>query len=173
MQCSGALQKPYSVFEIPESRTRRQMDGRYHVTLSVFNQDWLVLADGTGFLYIIKTGPRDNDMDLWRVIENISFSLIYNLWVLHFRLSQIHYSGSPLGDEEPSKVEHSQMYEESGRAVLNVLLLSVKGTEEFHTIYNWLTFELGKFCIAIAASLIHLNTRLNFFQIKKKKKYNM
>ncbi|CAD5117786.1 DgyrCDS6538 [Dimorphilus gyrociliatus] len=120
--CSGALQKPYSVFEIPESRTRRQMDGRYHVTLSVFSQDWLVLADGTGFLYIIKTGPRDNDMDLWR----------------------IHYSGSPLGEQESSKVEHSHTYEENGRTLLSVLLLSVKGEEEFRTVYNWLTFELDE-----------------------------
>lgn len=57
---------PTDVFKIPDASNRQLIPDRVNATLHFTNNNWCVVTDGTGWLYLLKTGDRSQDHD-WKV----------------------------------------------------------------------------------------------------------
>lgn len=61
-------------FEIPDSSERQLTPDRINVTLHFTDPHWSIVSDGTGWMYILKTGDRLQN-ERWKVCyEAICFA---------------------------------------------------------------------------------------------------
>lgn len=110
---------PIKVWQIPKIRDRAS--GDYNVSMSIISSDRFVIGDGTGFLYILQTGCRDNDD---------TFSLSFSDEV----------AGPSEGFVIVDAVERQKTEQE-----LHVLLLSIKQenpNERYLSLLHWVTLTL-------------------------------
>ena len=55
------------VFDIPEASHWRQVAGRVNVSLRLVSQQFAVLADGAGRLFLLQIGDRGHKSGQWKV----------------------------------------------------------------------------------------------------------
>ncbi|XP_032037309.1 nudC domain-containing protein 1 isoform X1 [Aythya fuligula] len=120
-----SLQKPREVFRLPADLTA--CDNRLCASIYFPSSTWVTLSDGTGRLYLIKTGKRgDSASEKWEIVFNEEL-------------------GSPF------IVAHSVSFVKSGTHSVAVLLLRVEKDEldtkgsGFHVTLEWVTIaEMSK-----------------------------
>ncbi|XP_067323431.1 nudC domain-containing protein 1 [Anolis sagrei] len=114
-----ALKKPREVFRLPADLTA--CDNRLCASIHFTSSTWVTLSDGTGRLYLIRTGKRGNDScEKWEILFNEEF-------------------------ESPFIVVHSISFLQSDTHSVGVLLLRVEKDESdiqgsgFHVSLEWVT----------------------------------
>ncbi|OXB80737.1 UNVERIFIED_CONTAM: hypothetical protein H355_013530 [Colinus virginianus] len=120
-----ALQKPREVFRLPTDLTA--YDNRLCASIYFSSSTWVTISDGTGRLYLIKSGKRGNSAsEKWEIVFNEEL-------------------GSPF------IIAHSVSFVKSDKHSVAVLLLRVEKDEldtkgsGFHITLEWVTFvEMGK-----------------------------
>ncbi|KAM9235627.1 nudC domain-containing protein 1 [Leptosomus discolor] len=120
-----ALQKPREVFRLPTDLTA--CDNRLCASVHFLSSTWVTLSDGTGRLYLIKSGKRGNSAsEKWEIVFNEEL-------------------GSPF------IIAHSVSFVKSDRHSVAVLLLRVEKDESdtkgsgFHVTLEWVTIaEVSK-----------------------------
>ncbi|XP_065686963.1 nudC domain-containing protein 1 isoform X1 [Patagioenas fasciata] len=120
-----ALQKPREVFRLPTDLTA--YDDRLCASMHFSSSTWLTLSDGTGRLYLIKSGKRgDSASEKWEIVFN-----------------------EELG--RPFIITHSVSFVKSDMHSVAVLLLRVEKDEldtkgsGFHITLEWITIaEISK-----------------------------
>ncbi|KAM6125965.1 LOW QUALITY PROTEIN: nudC domain-containing protein 1 [Pterocles gutturalis] len=120
-----ALQKPREVFRLPTELTA--CDNRLCASVHFSSSMWVTLSDGTGRLYLIKSGKRGSGAsEKWEIVFNEEL-------------------GSPF------VIAHSVSFIKSGRHSVAVLLLRVEKDEldakgsGFHITLEWVTIaEISK-----------------------------
>lgn len=120
---SHALTDPISVWQIPNRLERRE--GDYNLSMKFPSENFAVLSDGTGMLYILDTGPRGIDSE-WNVI----------------------YSGEILGVDKQFVIK--DVFYKNGDAnvkELHLLLLTIfqeQSSERFVNILSWVTLTVAE-----------------------------
>uniref|UniRef100_A0A803YD42 NudC domain-containing protein 1 n=1 Tax=Meleagris gallopavo TaxID=9103 RepID=A0A803YD42_MELGA len=120
-----ALQKPREVFRLPTDLTA--YDNRLCASIYFSSSTWVTISDGTGRLYLIKSGKRGNSAsEKWEIVFN-----------------------EELGN--PFIIVHSVSFVKSDKHSVAVLLLRVEKDEldtkgsGFHITLEWVTFvEMNK-----------------------------
>ncbi|XP_010004779.1 PREDICTED: nudC domain-containing protein 1 [Chaetura pelagica] len=120
-----ALQKPREVFRLPTDLTA--YDNRLCASVHFSSSTWVTLSDGTGRLYLIKSGKRGNGAsEKWEIVFN-----------------------EELGN--PFIIVHSISFVKSNKRSVAVLLLRVEKDEldtkgsGFHVTLEWVTIaEISK-----------------------------
>uniref|UniRef100_A0A663DVH6 NudC domain-containing protein 1 n=1 Tax=Aquila chrysaetos chrysaetos TaxID=223781 RepID=A0A663DVH6_AQUCH len=120
-----ALQKPREVFRLPTDLTA--YDNRLCASIHFSSSTWVTLSDGTGRLYLIKSGKRGNSAsEKWDIVFNEEL-------------------GSPF------IIAHSVSFVKSDKHSVAVLLLRVEKDEldtkgsGFHITLEWVTIaEISK-----------------------------
>uniref|UniRef100_A0A8C9FRS6 NudC domain-containing protein 1 n=1 Tax=Pavo cristatus TaxID=9049 RepID=A0A8C9FRS6_PAVCR len=120
-----ALQKPREVFRLPTDLTA--YDNRLCASIYFSSSTWVTISDGTGRLYLIKSGKRGNSAsEKWEIVFNEEL-------------------GSPF------IIVHSVSFVKSDKHSVAVLLLRVEKDEldtkgsGFHITLEWVTFvEMNK-----------------------------
>ncbi|KFQ05160.1 NudC domain-containing protein 1, partial [Haliaeetus albicilla] len=120
-----ALQKPREVFRLPTDLTA--YDNRLCASVHFSSSTWVTLSDGTGRLYLIKSGKRGNSAsEKWEIVFNEEL-------------------GSPF------IIAHSVSFVKSDKHSVAVLLLRVEKDEldtkgsGFHITLEWVTIaEISK-----------------------------
>ncbi|NXW21127.1 NUDC1 protein, partial [Circaetus pectoralis] len=114
-----ALQKPREVFRLPTDLTA--YDNRLCASIHFSSSTWVTLSDGTGRLYLIKSGKRGNSAsEKWEIVFNEEL-------------------GSPF------IIAHSVSFVKSDKHSVAVLLLRVEKDEldtkgsGFHITLEWVT----------------------------------
>ncbi|NXA45399.1 NUDC1 protein, partial [Nothocercus julius] len=114
-----ALQKPREVFRLPTDLTA--CDNRLCASIYFSSSTWVTLSDGTGRLYLIKSGKRGNSAsEKWEIVFN-----------------------EELGN--PFTIVHSVSFVKSDKHSVAVLLLRVEKDEldtkgsGYHTALEWVT----------------------------------
>lgn len=117
---SDELCNPVKVWQVPKLRER--ICGDYNVSMKFISLDLVVVCDGTGFLYILHTGCRDND-------DKFSSS----------------FSAEVAGPNEPFVLLDAFLNQEKNNHELHVLLLSIKQdnpNEPYFSLLHWITLIL-------------------------------
>ncbi|NWI68557.1 NUDC1 protein, partial [Todus mexicanus] len=120
-----ALQKPREVFRLPTDLTA--YDNRLCASLHFSSSTWVALSDGTGRLYLIKSGKRGSSAsEKWEIVFNEEL-------------------------ESPFIIAHSVSFVKSDTHSVAVLLLRVEKDEldtkgsGFHITLEWVTIaEISK-----------------------------
>ncbi|KAH0617490.1 hypothetical protein JD844_015811 [Phrynosoma platyrhinos] len=114
-----AFKKPREVFRLPADLTA--CDNRLCASIHFTSSTWVTLSDGTGRLYLIRTGKRgNNSCEKWEILFNEEF-------------------------ETPFIVVHSISFLQSDAHSVGVLLLRVEKDEldvqgsGFHVSLEWIT----------------------------------
>lgn len=116
-------------FEIPDSSERQLTPDRINVTLHFTDPHWSIVSDGTGWMYILKTGDRLQN-ERWKSS----------------------YGGQPLGESKRFVILNSTLTSVEKLSYLEVLCLHVDkcleqpenpSTSAFATKLEWLTFTSG------------------------------
>lgn len=116
------LSDPITVWQVPKLRER--ISGDYNVSLKFVSPTTVVVCDGTGFLYILHTGCRDN--------------------AEKFRLS---FSEEVAGPNEPFVLVDAVFNQQKTNPELHVLLLSIKQenlNEPYVSFLHWITLRFEK-----------------------------
>ncbi|NXA39289.1 NUDC1 protein, partial [Eudromia elegans] len=120
-----ALQKPREVFRLPADLTA--CDNRLCASIYFSSSTWVTLSDGTGRLYLIKSGKRGNSAsEKWEIVFNEELS-------------------------HPFTIVHSVSFVKSDKHSVAVLLLRVEKDEldtkgsGYHIALEWVTItEMSK-----------------------------
>ncbi|XP_060099299.1 nudC domain-containing protein 1 [Heteronotia binoei] len=116
-----ALKKPREVFRLPADLTA--CDNRLCASMHFASSAWVTLSDGTGRLYLIRTGKRGEDAcEKWEILFNEEF-------------------------ESPFVIVHSVSFVKANSHSVGVLLLRVEKDEldvhgsGFHVSLEWVTIR--------------------------------
>ncbi|KAJ8978119.1 hypothetical protein NQ317_014174 [Molorchus minor] len=112
--------QPITIWQIPKNNTRKI--GDYNVTLRFVNKDLAVVADGTGFMYILNTDSRNDD--------NIFTSV---------------FSDMVIGQNEGFLIVDTVCRLVESQKELHILLMNIKQDdldERFFTILHWISFSM-------------------------------
>lgn len=113
------LSDPVKVWQVPKLRER--ITGDYNVSMKFVSLDTVVICDGTGFLYILNTGCRDNDD--------------------RFTVS---FSEEVAGPNETFVLIDAVFNQQKANSELHVLLLSIKQenpNEPYGSFLHWITLK--------------------------------
>ncbi|XP_053601978.1 nudC domain-containing protein 1 [Plodia interpunctella] len=107
------------VYDIPAHVERKS--GHFNLCLTFSSSNLAVVSDGTGYLHIIDTGPRNRSC---------------------CRMWQTLHSSLVLGEGKYFVVLDSRLQEMNEREVLHCLIQSVEQNDKhFNTVLTWVTFE--------------------------------
>lgn len=133
---NGKVDSGWKVIDIPEAFEYRQTVGRVNVSLSFASQQYALLADGAGRLFLLFTGERRDKTTQWKV-----------LW-----------KDSLLGDNQVFSVVDSVHYVNSSKQdIVECLVVSVEDSKDESkssphlTVVTWLTLNAdaeGKWAIS-------------------------
>lgn len=117
---SDELCNPIKVWQIPKSRER--LCGDYNVSMKFISADLVVICDGTGLLYILQTGYRDNDD---KFIPS--------------------FSAEVAGPNEAFVLLDAVINPQTNNSELHFLLLSIKqenSNAQYMSLLHWITLTL-------------------------------
>ena len=61
------ISSPVKVFCLPQAPDKHYNPERYNVTMSLPAEDLAILSDGSGAIYLLQTGNRQNNAQEWKV----------------------------------------------------------------------------------------------------------